>query len=180
MASQTSTRGACTLCADVVSHTLRAMMMGSVVLSLFLSNITIGRLGGFFERMTPLQFCALHAAIAAVGGSLALLLNRRLRMQAENENAHTGPRADEAAQKLNAAVPALAAQFGRRCGKSKAHRSKPTRSPHTVKFGAGELRLYFRDLLNSTGLYSFDTKSSCNAGDRGWHHGIWRSAPWRC
>jgi hypothetical protein len=34
-------------------------------------------------------------------------------MQAENENAHTGPRADEPAQKLNAAVPVLAAQFGR-------------------------------------------------------------------
>jgi POT family proton-dependent oligopeptide transporter len=53
-------------------------MMGTVFLSLFLSNITIGWLGGFLERMTPAQFWALHAAIAATGGILALLLNRRL------------------------------------------------------------------------------------------------------
>jgi POT family proton-dependent oligopeptide transporter len=56
---------------------LRATMMGTVFLSLFLSNVTIGWLGGFFERMTALQFWALHAAIAAMGGILALLLSRR-------------------------------------------------------------------------------------------------------
>ena len=53
-------------------------MMGTVFLSLFLSNITIGRLGGFFKQMTPVQFWVLQAAIAAVSGSLALLLHRRL------------------------------------------------------------------------------------------------------
>jgi proton-dependent oligopeptide transporter, POT family len=57
---------------------LRATMMGTAFLSLFLSNITIGRLGAFFERMTALQFWALHAAIAATGGLLALSLRRRL------------------------------------------------------------------------------------------------------
>jgi POT family proton-dependent oligopeptide transporter len=54
-------------------------MMGTVFLSMFLANITIGMLGGFYERMTALQFWALHAAIAAAGGILALLLNRRLK-----------------------------------------------------------------------------------------------------
>jgi proton-dependent oligopeptide transporter, POT family len=57
---------------------LRATMMGTVFLSLFLSNITIGWLGGLVERMTPVEFWALHAAIAALGGILALLLGRRL------------------------------------------------------------------------------------------------------
>lgn len=57
---------------------VRATMMGAVFLSMFLANITIGMLGGIFERMTPLQFWALHAAIAAVGGILALVVNRGL------------------------------------------------------------------------------------------------------
>jgi hypothetical protein len=52
--------------------------MGAAFLTLFFSNVTLGRLGGFFERMTPLQFWALNAAIAAAGGILALALGRRL------------------------------------------------------------------------------------------------------
>jgi proton-dependent oligopeptide transporter, POT family len=57
---------------------LKATLMGSVFLSLFISNLTIGRLGGFYERMTPAEFWALNAAIAATGGVIALLLRRRL------------------------------------------------------------------------------------------------------
>jgi POT family proton-dependent oligopeptide transporter len=57
---------------------VRATMMGTAFLSLFLGNITLGWLGGFFETMSALQFWALHAAIAATGGALALLLRRRL------------------------------------------------------------------------------------------------------
>ncbi|HXC56812.1 MAG TPA: peptide MFS transporter [Rhizomicrobium sp.] len=57
---------------------LKATLMGTVFLSLFLSNITVGWLGGFYERMTPAEFWALHAAIAAAGGVLALLLRRPL------------------------------------------------------------------------------------------------------
>ena len=57
---------------------VRATLMGAAFLTLFLSNITLGRLGGFFERMTPLEFWALNAAIAATGGILALALGRRL------------------------------------------------------------------------------------------------------
>jgi len=57
---------------------LRATMMGTVFLSLFLGNITIGWLGSLFDRMSALEFWAMHAAIAALGGTLAVLLNRRL------------------------------------------------------------------------------------------------------
>ena len=57
---------------------VRATMMGTVFLSLFVANITVGWLGGFFERVTPLEFWALHVGIAAMGGILALLLGRRL------------------------------------------------------------------------------------------------------
>jgi POT family proton-dependent oligopeptide transporter len=57
---------------------LKATLMGVVFLTLFLSNITIGRLGAFYERMTPAEFWALHAGIAATGGVAAMLLRRRL------------------------------------------------------------------------------------------------------
>jgi proton-dependent oligopeptide transporter, POT family len=57
---------------------LRATLMGTVFLTLFLSNITVGWLGGFFERMSAAEFWALHAAIAATGGVLALLLAKPL------------------------------------------------------------------------------------------------------
>lgn len=57
---------------------VRATLMGTAFMSLFLSNITIGRIGGAFERIAPLQFWALHAAIAAAGGVLAWTLGRRL------------------------------------------------------------------------------------------------------
>ena len=57
---------------------VRATLMGTAFMSLFLSNVTIGRIGGLFERMTPVGFWALHAAIAATGGVLALTLGRRL------------------------------------------------------------------------------------------------------
>jgi POT family proton-dependent oligopeptide transporter len=57
---------------------IKATMMGFVFLSLFLSNMTIGRLGAFYERMTPAEFWALHAAIAAMGGVLAMVLARPL------------------------------------------------------------------------------------------------------
>ena len=42
------------------------------------NTLSLGRLGSFYEHMTPAQFWALHAAVAAAGGSLALLLNRPL------------------------------------------------------------------------------------------------------
>ncbi len=57
---------------------IKAMMMGVAFITLFLSNTTLGRLGAYYEHMTPLQFWTLHAAIAAVGGVLALVLAKPL------------------------------------------------------------------------------------------------------
>ena len=57
---------------------LKATLMGCVFLTLFISNILIGWIGGFYEHMTPAMFWAMHAAIAGVGGLLAMLLNKPL------------------------------------------------------------------------------------------------------
>ncbi len=53
---------------------IKAMMMGCVFLSLFVSNLTLGWLGGFYEHMSPGAFWLMNAAIAATGGVLAFLL----------------------------------------------------------------------------------------------------------
>lgn len=57
---------------------LRATLMGACFLTLFISNFLVGWLGTFLERMTPLQFWALHAGVAATGGLLAMLSGRAL------------------------------------------------------------------------------------------------------
>ncbi len=57
---------------------MRATMMGVAFLSLFLADVAVGGLGGLFERMSAAQFWAMHAGIAAMGGVLALVLQRRL------------------------------------------------------------------------------------------------------
>jgi POT family proton-dependent oligopeptide transporter len=57
---------------------VNATMMGIAYMSLFVSNIVIGWLGGFYERMSPSAFWALHAAIAAAGGLAVALFGRRL------------------------------------------------------------------------------------------------------
>jgi POT family proton-dependent oligopeptide transporter len=59
-------------------HRLKATMMGCVFLSLFVSNNIIGWIGGFYEHMSPARFWGMHAAIAATGGAIALLLKRWL------------------------------------------------------------------------------------------------------
>lgn len=53
-------------------------MMGSVFLTLFVANNLIGRIGTYYERMTPIAFWALHAGIGITGGLLALLFGRTL------------------------------------------------------------------------------------------------------
>jgi len=58
---------------------LRATLMGVAFMSLFLGNIAVGWLGTLFERITALEFWALHAAIAAIGGILALFYSPRLK-----------------------------------------------------------------------------------------------------
>jgi POT family proton-dependent oligopeptide transporter len=57
---------------------INATMMGVAFMTLFVSNNLIGWIGTFYERMTPLKFWTLHAAIAACGGVLVLLFGRHL------------------------------------------------------------------------------------------------------
>jgi len=57
---------------------VNATLLGIAYMSLFVSNNVIGWIGGFYERMTPAAFWALHAAIAAAGGLVVLLLGRWL------------------------------------------------------------------------------------------------------
>jgi len=57
---------------------VNATLMGLAFMSLFISNNLIGWIGGFYEKMTPAQFWAMHAAIGAMGGLLVVLFGRRL------------------------------------------------------------------------------------------------------
>jgi POT family proton-dependent oligopeptide transporter len=51
---------------------INATMMGGAFLVLFVANNLIGWIGTFYEQLGPLAFWALHAAIGAAGGVLAL------------------------------------------------------------------------------------------------------------
>ena len=55
---------------------VKATLMGTVFLSLFVSNITIGWLGRFYQPLMPAGFWALNVGIAATGGVLTWLLRR--------------------------------------------------------------------------------------------------------
>ena len=55
---------------------VNATMMGLAFMSIFVGNILIGWIGGFYEKMTPLRVLGLHAAIGATGGVLVLLFGR--------------------------------------------------------------------------------------------------------
>ena len=57
---------------------IKSTMMGVAFLTLFLSNITMGSLGGIYEHLTPAAFWGIHAAIAATGAVLATLFARPL------------------------------------------------------------------------------------------------------
>ena len=57
---------------------INATMMGASFLTLFVANNLIGRIGTYYEKMTPSSFWALHAAIGAAGGILMLLFGRTL------------------------------------------------------------------------------------------------------
>ena len=57
---------------------VNATMLGVAFLSIFVANNLIGWIGTLYEKMRPVEFWALHAAIAATGGVLVLLLGRRL------------------------------------------------------------------------------------------------------
>jgi POT family proton-dependent oligopeptide transporter len=57
---------------------INATMMGTCFLTLFVANNAIGRIGTYYERMTPSGFWTMHAAIGAGGGLLAILFGRTL------------------------------------------------------------------------------------------------------
>jgi POT family proton-dependent oligopeptide transporter len=57
---------------------VNATLMGIAFLTLFVANNLIGWLGRYYERMTPVSFWSMHAAIAATGGLLVMLFGRRL------------------------------------------------------------------------------------------------------
>ena len=57
---------------------VNSTLMGLTFMSLFIANNLIGWLGGFYEKMGPTRFWAMHAAIAAAGGVLVVLFGRRL------------------------------------------------------------------------------------------------------
>jgi POT family proton-dependent oligopeptide transporter len=60
------------LVSRVAPAAVNSTMMGVAFLTLFVASIVMGRLGGFYEALGPLQFWMLHAAIPAIGG-LAVL-----------------------------------------------------------------------------------------------------------
>lgn len=66
------------LVSRVAPAKVNATLMGLAFMSLFISNILIGWIGGFYEKMTPAAFWAMHAAIAAGGGLLVVLFGHRL------------------------------------------------------------------------------------------------------
>jgi len=57
---------------------INATMMGVSFLTLFVANNLIGRIGTYYEKMSPAAFWSLHAAIGAAGGLLMLLFARAL------------------------------------------------------------------------------------------------------
>lgn len=57
---------------------INATMMGVCFLTLFVANNLIGRIGTYYEKMTPTAFWALHGAIGATGGLVMILSGRAL------------------------------------------------------------------------------------------------------
>jgi POT family proton-dependent oligopeptide transporter len=55
---------------------VNATLMGFAFMSLFVSNNLIGWIGGFYGKMQPAAFWAMHAAIATGGGLIVLLFGR--------------------------------------------------------------------------------------------------------
>jgi hypothetical protein len=51
---------------------VNATMMGLTFMSLFVSNNIIGWIGGLCERMSPIEFCIMHAAVGASRPELLL------------------------------------------------------------------------------------------------------------
>lgn len=66
---------------------LKATMMGVAFLNLFAGNLTIGWIGGFYEKLGPVAFWALHAGIAATGAALTFAFGAALMRATETRAA---------------------------------------------------------------------------------------------
>src|SRR6185503_11028078 len=66
------------LVSRIAPQRLKSTLMGAAFLTLFASNMTIGRIGALYEHMTPSAVWAMNAAIAASGAALAFLLRKPL------------------------------------------------------------------------------------------------------
>jgi POT family proton-dependent oligopeptide transporter len=76
------------LVSRIAPQRLKSTLMGAAFLTLFASNMTIGRIGALYEHMTPAEFWTMNAAIATTGAVLALLLRKPLsRLFAHNVDA---------------------------------------------------------------------------------------------
>ena len=62
------------LVSRIAPQQLKSTLMGAAFLTLFASNMTIGRIGGFYEHMTASEFWTMNAAIAATGAVLAFFV----------------------------------------------------------------------------------------------------------
>jgi len=58
---------------------VNATMMGIAFMSIFVSNLLVGWIGQFYEKMSPEEFWLMQSAIAAGGGVAILLFSGRLR-----------------------------------------------------------------------------------------------------
>ena len=56
-----------------------ATVMAMALLAVSMGSIVSGRIGGFYEKLTPLQFWSLHAAITAGGGAAILVFGALFR-----------------------------------------------------------------------------------------------------
>jgi POT family proton-dependent oligopeptide transporter len=66
------------LTSRIAPQRLKSTLMGAAFLTLFASNMTIGRIGALYEAMTPSAFWTLNAAIAAGGAVAAFVLRKPL------------------------------------------------------------------------------------------------------
>lgn len=65
-----------------------ATMMGVAFASTFVANYGAGLIGGFYEKMTPLNFWLMHAAISAAGTLAIVLLYRPLNRALQADPSH--------------------------------------------------------------------------------------------
>ncbi|MBS0387345.1 MAG: peptide MFS transporter [Proteobacteria bacterium] len=66
------------LVSRVAPARVNSTMMGFVFINLFVGTLLVGWIGGRYERMSPMDFWLLHAAIGAAGGIVLMVCGRAL------------------------------------------------------------------------------------------------------